>query len=119
LDIEQGGIAMTDRELKLMSGGPAVAGILVGLALIIVLFVAAAQPGMGWMAIVAGLGIVVWFISLFGFIVNGPNHTRVVQLFGKYVGTLTETGFFYGNPFYLTSKVSLRVRTFETGTQKP
>src|SRR5262245_34978735 len=110
---------MNDRELKLMSGWPALVGMLAGLGLIIVLFIACAQPGMGWLAIVAALGCIAWVIGVFGFIVNGPNHTRVVQLFGQYVGTLTETGFFYGNPFYLTSKVSLRVRTFETGTQKP
>src|SRR5262249_61637029 len=32
-----------------------------------------------------------------------------------YVGTLRDTGFFYGNPFYWGTRVSLRVRTFETG----
>ena len=64
------------------------------------------------MIVVLGL---VWFVCLFGFIVNGPNHARVVQLFGEYVGTLTDVGFFYGNPFYATTRVSLRVRTFETG----
>jgi regulator of protease activity HflC (stomatin/prohibitin superfamily) len=47
--------------------------------------------------------------------VNGPNRARVVQLFGTYVGTIREVGFFYGNPFYNTTRVSLRVRTFETG----
>ncbi len=102
-----------------MSGWPALAGIFLWLGLIIVLFVAAANPGNGWLAIVAGLLMLGWLIAPFGFIVNGPNHARVVQLFGKYVGTITETGFFFGNPFYLTSKVSLRLRTFETGTQKP
>ena len=110
---------MTDRDLKLMSGWPALAGVFLALGVLILLFIAAAQPGMGLLGVVAGLGVIAWFVALFGFVVNGPNHTRVVQLFGKYVGTLSETGFFYGNPFYLTTKVSLRVRTFETGTQKP
>jgi regulator of protease activity HflC (stomatin/prohibitin superfamily) len=110
---------MTDRDLKLMSGWPALAGVFLALGVLILLFIAAAQPGMWWLAILAGLGAIGWLISVFGFVVNGPNHTRVVQLFGRYAGTLSETGFFYGNPFYLTTKVSLRVRTFETGTQKP
>lgn len=110
---------MSDRELRLMSGWVALAGFFGAVPLIIWLFVQAAQPGQLWLAIPAGLGVIVWVISLFGFVVNGPNHTRVVQLFGKYVGTISDTGFYYGNPFYLTSKVSLRVRTFETGTQKP
>ncbi len=57
-----------------------------------------------------------WSDSIHGFIVERDrNHARVGQLFGKYVGTLTETGFYFGNPFYLTTKVSLRMRTFETG----
>src|SRR5262245_53968564 len=110
---------MQDRELKLMSGWPALAGIFLGLGLIIVLFVASAQPALGWFGVIGGVGVLAWLISLFRFVVNGPNHTPVVQLVRKYVGTLTETGFYYGNPFYLTTKVSLRVRTFETGTQKP
>ena len=57
-------------------------------------------------------------ISLFGFIVNGPNQSRVVQLFGTYVGTIRDVGFFYGNPFYYRTRVSLRVRTFETGVEE-
>src|SRR5207302_5936271 len=62
--------------------------------------------------------LAVWIISLFGFIVNGPNQARVVQLFGKYIGTVKECGFFYGNPFYYRTRVSLRVRTFETGVSR-
>jgi regulator of protease activity HflC (stomatin/prohibitin superfamily) len=48
-------------------------------------------------------------------VVNGPNQARVVQLFGKYVGTVKDVGFFYGIPLYWRKKVSLRIRTFETG----
>ena len=70
------------------------------------------------MIVVGVIASVFWWISWFGFIVNGPNQSRVVQLFGKYVGTLRETGFFYGNPFYWRTRVSLRVRTFETGMNK-
>ena len=106
---------MQDRELKLMSGWPAVVAMLLGLGLIVLLIVVAATAKPGWMAAVIGPLGLVWFVCLFGFIVNGPNHARVVQLFGKYVGTLTDVGFFWANPFYATTRVSLRVRTFETG----
>jgi regulator of protease activity HflC (stomatin/prohibitin superfamily) len=34
------------------------------------------------------------------------------------VGTVKETGFFYGSPLYWRTRVSLRVRTFETGVTK-
>ncbi|MGE3805686.1 MAG: SPFH domain-containing protein, partial [Gemmataceae bacterium] len=66
-----------------------------------------------WLIIVPG-GLA-WFIGLFGFIVNGPNEARVIQLFGEYVGTIKDVGFFYGNPFYSRTKVSMRVRVLETG----
>src|SRR5580704_11056615 len=72
-------------------------------------------PQVAWLIVPL---IAVLLVSLFGFIVNGPNQARVVQLFGKYVGTLSEVGFFYGNPFYWRTRVSMRVRTFETGMSK-
>jgi regulator of protease activity HflC (stomatin/prohibitin superfamily) len=109
---------MEDRELKLTSGWAALFAVLVVLGLIIVWFVLGAQFHSLLMIWLGVFGSVAWFISLFGFIVNGPNQARVVQLFGKYVGTLREVGFFYGNPFYWRTRVSLRVRTFETGMTK-
>ena len=51
------------------------------------------------------------------FIVN-PNEGRVLQLFGKYVGTVKAAGLRWSNPFYLKHKISLRVRNFETGKLK-
>jgi regulator of protease activity HflC (stomatin/prohibitin superfamily) len=92
--------------------------VILALALIIVWFILAAQFSSPLMTGVGVFASLCWWISLFGFIVNGPNQSRVVQLFGKYIGTLRETGFFYGNPFYWRTRVSLRVRTFETGVSK-
>src|SRR5437764_15275825 len=109
---------MKEQDLKLMSGWPALAGVFAGLGLLVLLIVVAVQAALPWLAWVIVPVFVVWFISLFGFVVNGPNTARVVQLFGTYVGTLRDVGFFYGNPFYATTKVSLRVRTFETGVQR-
>jgi regulator of protease activity HflC (stomatin/prohibitin superfamily) len=111
---------MQDRELKLMSGWPAVVAMLLGLGLIGLLIVVAATAPLVWLVPVIVLLGLAWLVCLFGFVVNGPNHARVVQLFGSYVGTLRDVGFFWANPFYVTTKVSLRVRTFETGvTEKP
>ncbi len=59
-----------------------------------------------------------WLLLLCGFIVVNPNEAKALLFFGKYVGTLKESGFFYGNPFYLTRKVTLKVQTFETGQTK-
>lgn len=106
---------MQERELRLGSGWMALAMVLGLLAVIIGLVAAAAdwnKPHLAWLIIPL---FMIWVVSMSGFIVNGPNQARVVQLFGTYVGTLREMGFFYGNPFYSRSRVSLRVRTFETG----
>jgi regulator of protease activity HflC (stomatin/prohibitin superfamily) len=107
-----------DRELKLWSGWGMLLAVLVWLGVIIALIAVAAdrnEPRFLWA--ISPL-MILWGLSLPGFIVNGPNQARVVQLFGKYVGTLRQTGFFYGNPLYWRTRVSLRVRTFETGVNK-
>ena len=51
------------------------------------------------------------------FMVN-PNEAKVIQLFGKYVGTAREPGLRWGNPFYSKTKISIRVRNFETSKMK-
>lgn len=114
---------MEDRELKLGSGWFGVLWVLSLLAgFVTVLTVLGMQKPEPLQSFVLGvlsvLLVVLWVISLFGFVVNGPNQARVVQLFGRYVGTVRRTGFFYGNPFYWRTRVSLRVRTFETGMSK-
>jgi regulator of protease activity HflC (stomatin/prohibitin superfamily) len=106
---------MNDRELKLVSGWAALAGIVLGLAVDVFLIAIAVSTEtvlLLWLIVPLTLGLI---FSLFGLVVNGPNHARVVTLLGKYVGTVKEVGFFYGIPLYWRKKVSLRVRTFETG----
>jgi len=107
-----------DRELKLWSGWGALLVLLAALVGLIGLSVYASKAHNSNYLLVILPGFVLWSVGLFGFVVNGPNQARVVQLFGKYVGTVRRTGFFYGNPFYWRTRVSLRVRTFETGMSK-
>ncbi|MCU0708544.1 MAG: SPFH domain-containing protein [Pirellula sp.] len=66
--------------------------------------------------IVCALVVVTGFIALFGFIAVQPNDARVLLLFGEYVGTVSQSGFYWINPFYSKKKISLRVRNFETGS---
>ncbi len=109
---------MDERELRLGSGSMGLAWVLALLVVIVGLIALAANWHAPQLAFLIVPLCLVWLVSLFGFIVNGPNQARVVQLFGKYVGTLREVGFFYGNPFYFRTRVSMRVRTFETGMSK-
>lgn len=55
-------------------------------------------------------------VCLFGLLAIAPNQARVLLLFGEYKGSVTDSGFFWVNPFYTKKKISLRVRNFETGS---
>lgn len=57
-------------------------------------------------------------IALFGLFVVNPNVSMVLVLFGKYVGTVKENGFFWVNPFYVRKKISLRARNLDSSPIK-
>lgn len=63
------------------------------------------------------MGIVV-FVCWWGFYLVNPNQGKVLQLFGRYVGTDRTNGLRWANPFYSKQAVSLRVRNFESGRLK-
>ncbi|WP_334058537.1 SPFH domain-containing protein [Polaribacter sp. P097] len=54
------------------------------------------------------------FFGLFGFILVNPNTSKVVVLFGKYVGTIKANGLYWANPFYTKKKISLRASNFDS-----
>lgn len=68
--------------------------------------------------IVAAIAVVIVFICWFGFFIVAPNQGKVLQLFGRYVGTEQKTGLRWANPLYSKKKISLRVRNFESGKLK-
>jgi len=53
-------------------------------------------------------------IIAIGFIMVQPNNSRVLLLFGKYVGTVKKNGFYWVNPFYTKKKISLRASNFDS-----
>jgi len=52
-------------------------------------------------------------LSLPGFFVVNPNQASVLVLFGAYVGSVKENGFWWVNPFTVKRKLSLRARNQE------
>lgn len=69
--------------------------------------------------VVAGLvGILVAVLGIAGIFAVYPNESKVLTLFGRYVGTVKEAGLWFANPFALKKKISVRVRNFETGRLK-
>lgn len=64
------------------------------------------------------LALLATLICYKGFLMVHPNQAKVLQLFGKYVGSVRQTGLRWANPFYSQEAVSLRVRNFESGQMK-
>ena len=68
--------------------------------------------------VLAALASIVVLVCWAGFIMVHPNEAKVMQLFGKYVGTAHEPGLRWANPLYAKAAVSTRVRNFESSTLK-
>ena len=62
--------------------------------------------------------LVVVSLAATGFTIVNPNEARVVQFFGRYVGSIRDAGFHCTWPLTERRKVSLRVRNFETARLK-
>lgn len=74
-----------------------------------------ANPGLLWLSIPAF--ILVMFLWK-GLMIVQPNHSRVLNFFGKYVGTVKGNGLFFVNPFYTSYKLTLRAQNLATPTLK-
>ncbi|MGI9200158.1 MAG: SPFH domain-containing protein [Woeseiaceae bacterium] len=91
---------------------------------------AVAQIGFGYMIyksaveisiagiIGAAIASIITAIFWAGFFMVHPNEAKVLQLFGKYSGTVHDSGLKWANPFYSKAAVSTRVRNFESGRLK-
>jgi regulator of protease activity HflC (stomatin/prohibitin superfamily) len=72
--------------------------------------VVAAQRGSGWL----WLPLVVSVLIVSSLVIVAPGQTSVVQFFGRYVGTVRRSGFWWVLPLTVRRRVSVRVRNFET-----
>ncbi len=74
------------------------------------------------------VGVVLFVIAVLCFIASmflfrgctsvAPGHAVVLQLYGKYVGTVRRSGLRFVNPFYTKDQISTRIRNHETSTLK-
>jgi regulator of protease activity HflC (stomatin/prohibitin superfamily) len=70
------------------------------------------------MVTVSVVGSLAVLVIVVGFTVVNPNEARVIQFFGRYVGSVREAGFSWTVPFSTKRRLSLRVRNFETARLK-
>ena len=64
--------------------------------------------------ILAVASLLLFVLLTKGFIVIGPNSSKVLLLFGDYKGSVKQSGLFWVNPFYNKTSLSLRARNFES-----
>ncbi|HTJ13768.1 MAG TPA: SPFH domain-containing protein [Dinghuibacter sp.] len=63
----------------------------------------------GWLVVAGVVCLVASFFLLKGIMIIQPNQARVCTFFGRYIGSVKDNGLMWINPFYSTTKVSLRV----------
>ena len=68
--------------------------------------------------VLAGLLFILAVVGLSCLTIVAPGQTRVLQFFGRYVGTVRRTGLSLVMPFTTKMKVSVRVNNFETSALK-
>ena len=109
---------MQEKPIKAISGGLVLLVLLAALALGIAWLVSAIRDSDGWMILASVLLQTVVVILMAGLFVVNPNEARVLQLFGRYVGTVRDPGLRWANPLYSKRRISVRVRNFETERSK-
>ncbi|UYQ66638.1 SPFH domain-containing protein [Streptomyces peucetius] len=93
-------------------------GLAAGAALVVT---ATAFDSTGTKAVLITGGILVGiaaFLAMCGLNMVAPGEARVVQLFGRYRGTIRTDGLRWVNPFTSRAKISTRVRNHETAVLK-
>lgn len=107
---------MKEKNIKVGSGYAALFVHIILFAGIITLIFLLANNGIaeaaGIIALLASFLVVILMAP--GYFINQPNESKVLILFGKYVGTVSTDGFYWANPFYLKKRISLRARNLTT-----
>lgn len=126
------GTAVDITERKSWSGGGGLATIIILISIILIapaIFLigsTATKLDAGTISVPLGVALVLagaccFILSLLGLTsirIISPGETRVIQFFGRYIGTIRHTGLRTIPPLSNPTKVSIKVRNFETNTIK-
>jgi regulator of protease activity HflC (stomatin/prohibitin superfamily) len=104
-------VDIAERPTRAVSGWLGVLALLICIGAAIGL---ALTPEPGWLA----APLVVFVVIAQSLLVVAPGQTRVVQYFGRYIGTVRRPGFWWVLPLTVRVGVSVRVRNFETNHLK-
>src|SRR5687768_3914721 len=108
---------MTKEKVIQVTSGWSILGLNLGLILggvllsILCIIAAANTEGLPALGLLVTIPLTIaGVIMLAGHFTLQPNEARVLTLFGTYVGTVRDSGFYWTNPFMTKSKLSLRTR---------
>lgn len=107
-----------EKIVKPTSGYLAIGIGLVCLLLSVYCFYLVASTSQGWFAFFAFLLFIASCFIFKGITIVNPNHSRILNFFGSYVGTIKENGLFFINPLYSATKMSLRSENLQSHTLK-
>lgn len=97
------------------TGMPVMLAIVAGLTLFTILFVLGIQQQNIVFGIIAVIGWVLCLILIPGLRVLKPQEALVLTLFGDYVGTIREPGFYFVNPFCQSVNPAARTHLAQSG----
>lgn len=126
------GTAVDITERKSWSGGGGLATIIILISIILIapaiflIGTTANKLDAGTISVPLGVALILagaccFILSLLGLTsvrIISPGETRVIQFFGRYIGTIRHTGLRAIPPLSNPTKVSIKVRNFETNTIK-
>lgn len=126
------GTAVDITERKSWSGGGGLATIIILISIILIapaiflIGTTSTKLDAGTISVPMGVALILagaccFILSLLGLTsirIISPGETRVVQFFGRYIGTIRHTGLRAIPPLSNPTKVSIKVRNFETNTIK-
>jgi len=107
-----------EREYAAMSGWAALVILLAATALSLWQMAANIKADNVGLIVAWALGVALSLLLLVGLFMVNPNEGKVLQLFGRYIGTAKTPGLRYANPLYAKKRISMRVRNFESGHLK-
>jgi hypothetical protein len=112
---------MRERTAWYIAGPLLIVGDFVLLIVAVILFWQGAVHAGALKAVLVIIGVVLVIVFLFvfrGVTIVAPGRAHVVQLFGKYKGTIREPGMQWLNPFANRIPISTRIRNLETAQTK-
>ena len=126
------GTAVDITERKSWSGGGGLATIIILISIILIapaiflIGTTSTKLDAGTISVPLGVALILagaccFLLSLLGLTsvrIISPGETRVIQFFGRYIGTIRHTGLRATPPLSNPTKVSIKVRNFETNTIK-